>query len=92
MIVTVWVIATGVPRHVRRNGHDPAGGTAWLVIATGVPRYLRHIGHDHDRARRSPPGTAPDSERIEQSERNWRMGGDGDQPFMERIHGTRYYG
>jgi hypothetical protein len=32
-------------------------------------------------------------ERIEQSGKELAdLGEDGDQPFMERIHGTRYYG
>ncbi len=39
------------------------------------------------------PGRGLQLERIEQpGEELADLGEDGDQPFMERIHGTRYYG
>jgi len=52
-------------------------------------------GGQSTRSPRSRPGRvdALQLERIEQSGKELAdLGEDGDQPFMERIHGTRYYG
>jgi len=52
-------------------------------------------GGQSTRSPRSRPGRvdALQLERIEQSGKELAdLGEDGDQPFRERIHGTRYYG
>jgi hypothetical protein len=83
---------------VRREHQQPACGhppAVPLRYAPGGAGFLLQPVPESVAGGQHRPGRvdALQLERIEQSGKELAdLGEDGDQPFMERIHGTRYYG